>query len=235
MMSMNFEMALEKFNVGSYIFLSVFFMSAVIQLILAFLEKEHYRRLEKPLCLFSLGMFALVTLPHEPLIYVGAFLGMIGDIFVIIKDRKFFNFGVFSFLLGHICYALEISLVIFNFAFKWYEYLIIGLSFILFYVLLSLFTFKHSKSEVEIFGVGLYYGLLFTLLPLIIIVYISQGSFMYLALIGIIFFIISDLIILYTKYIKTFKRYDFYIMSSYLSAQFFLIFAMVVTCIEISL
>ncbi len=235
MLSMNFEMVLEKFNVGSYIFLSVFFAVSLLQLVLAFLEKEHYRRLEKPLCLFSLAMFALVTLPYEPLLYVGAFLGMIGDIFVIIKDRKFFNFGVFSFLLGHVCYALEICLVIFKFAFKWYEYLIIGLCFVLFYIFLSLFASKHTKSKVEIFGVGLYYGFLFTLLPLIIIVYVSIGSFMYLALIGIIFFIISDLIILYTKYIKTFKRYDFYIMTTYLLAQFFLIFSMVLTCIELSL
>ncbi len=232
---MKFDMVIEKLNVGSYIFLSIFIAASVLQLILAFAEKEHYRRLEKPLCLFSLAMFALVTLPNEPLIYVGAFLGMIGDIFVIIKDRKFFNFGVFSFLLGHICYALEICLVIFKFAFARYEYLLIALCFIIFYLLLGIFAFKHTKNKVEIFGVSLYYGFLFTLLPLIVIVYVSIGSFMYLAVIGIIFFIISDLIILFTKYIKKFKRYDFYIMLTYLLAQFFLIASMVLTCLQLNL
>lgn len=232
---MNIGLALNKFNVGSYIFLSLFIVACAVQLVLAFLEKEHYRRLEKPLCLLTLALFALVTLPDQPFIYLGAFLGMIGDIFVIIKDRKFFNFGVFAFLLGHICYALEFSFVIFKSAFEYYHYIIIIASFVIFYCLLALFTYKHTKNKVEIFGVGLYYGLLFTLLPLILIVYISVGSFMYFALIGIIFFIISDLIILYTKYIKKFKRYDFCIMSTYLLAQFFLIASMVLTCLELSL
>ncbi len=225
---MSLNEVFNKLNVGSYIFLALFLLSCIAQLTLAFLEKEHYRRLEKPLCLLTLSLFALSSLVNHPLIYVGALLGMLGDIFVVIKNKKYFNFGVLCFLLGHICYATE-ALLLNKTTFEWFHYLIIGLCFISFYLLLFFFARKYTKKVSEALGVGLYYGALFTFLPLMIILYINNGSFFYFAIIGISFFIISDIIILFTKYIKKFKRYDFYIMLTYLLAQFFIVFSLVLS------
>lgn len=220
---------INKFNVGSYIFLGLFLLFSIVQLVLAFLEKEELRQKEKPFCLLSLSCFALFTLVDHPLIYVGAFLGMLGDIFVVIKNKKYFNFGVLCFLLGHICYAVEALLFLNNKTFEWFEYLILLLSFAFVYVCLFAFTKKFAKKKTDVFGSGLYYGSLVAFLALMIILYINNGLFLYLSIIGLSFFVISDIIILYTKYIKKFKRNDFYIMLTYLLAQFFLVMSLVLS------
>lgn len=232
---MTFQEILSSLNIGSYIVFGIFVICAIIQLVFAFLEKEKQRRIEKPLCLLSLAVFSLVCLPAKPLIYVGALLGMIGDILVIIKDKKYFSFGVFSFFLGHLCYIGLIIILMINNNVEWFYYLIPVICFVLFYFAL-LFPFKKFEKRVHMrMGMALYYATLFTLLPFMIVSYVFVGSYLFLGIIGAVFFVISDLIILYTKYIQKFKRYDFYIMLTYLLAQSLIILSFVFTIIDKSL
>lgn len=226
---MTFKELLSNLSIPTYIMFGLFVATAIVQLIFAFLEKEKYRRIEKPFCLLTLAIFACVTLPTKPLIYIGALLGMIGDILVIIKDKKYFNWGVFSFFLGHLCYFTQIILMMVNKNADIYLYFIPLGCFVVFYIPLYFFLKKFAKNFAEGLGMALYYATLFTLLPFTIIAFIICGSYMYLGIIGASFFIISDLIILYTKYFKKFKRYDFYIMFTYLIAQCLIILSLVLT------
>lgn len=223
---------LSSMNIGAYIVFGIFVICAIIQLVFAFLEKEKYRRIEKPLCLLTLAVFSLVCLPNKPLIYVGAILGMIGDILVIVKDKKYFSFGVFSFFLGHLCYITLIIIFMVNSNVEWFYYLIPAICFVIFYFALF-FPFKKFEKRVHMrMGMALYYATLFTLLPFMIVSYVFVGSYLFLGIIGASFFVISDLIILYTKYIKKFKRYDFYIMFTYLIAQTLIVLSFVFTFID---
>lgn len=229
---MTFQEILSSMNVGAYIAFGIFVICAIIQLVFAFLEKEKLRRIEKPLCLLTLAVFSLVCLPNKPLIYVGALLGMIGDILVIVKDKKYFSFGVFSFFLGHLCYIALIIIFMVNSNVEWFYYLIPVICFIVFYFSL-LFPFKKFEKRVHMrMGMALYYSTLFTLLPFMIVSYVFVGSYLFLGIIGASFFVISDLIILFTKYIKKFKRYDFYIMFTYLIAQALIVLSFVFTFID---
>ena len=232
---MNLNEILNKFNPASYVFLALFLLFCIVQLVLAFLELEKFRRYEKPLCLLSLAIFSIVTLPQSPLIYVGCIFGMIGDILVIAFNRKYFNFGVLSFLFGHICYACQLIIFVRRSNFEIFQYVILGVSFVLFYILYFLYTKHFSAKKKEPFGVALYYSSLTTFLIFSIIFSLMQGGLSYLSIIGLSFFVISDIIILYTKYNKKFKRYDFYIMLTYLIAQTFLVLSLIFSTIEVSL
>jgi uncharacterized membrane protein YhhN len=232
---MDFQKVIEHINIPGYVFLGLFFISMVAQLVFAFLEKEKYRVIEKPFCLFTLGLFAVCVLPTHPLIYLGAFFGMIGDVLVIVKNKKYFNWGVLSFFFGHVLYVIEIVFFILDAKLDWYYFIILCGGFLLIYVLLIIPFRKCTKVIEEMLGMALYYGFLFAILPFMIVTYVRVGSFMYLGIIGSVLFIISDLIILFTKYIKKFKRYDFYIMLTYLLAQFLIVNSLLFSYIELYL
>lgn len=232
---MNFVDILSNLSVGSYICFGIFVIASIIQLVFAFLEKEKYRRIEKPFCLLSLAIFALVCFPTGPLIYVGAFLGMIGDVLVIIKDKKYFAWGVLSFFFGHLCYIAQLIIFMASKNADMYLYFIPVICFVIFYLVLFFPFKKFARHIPEQLGMALYYATLFTLLPFTIVAFISTGSYIFLGIIGASFFVISDLIILYTKYIKKFKRYDFYIMLTYLIAQALIILSLLFVVMDLGL
>jgi len=89
-------------NTFAIIFFSLFVIISLVELFLAFNEYEKWRMIIKPFSLFFLALSALFALPTPPLIYIGAFLGMIGDIFLIfVRKKKLFILGTLSFLFGH--------------------------------------------------------------------------------------------------------------------------------------
>lgn len=220
---MDFAQAFGKLNIASYVFLILFGLASIIQMIFAISEKENYRRIEKPFCLLFLGMFALVSFPSHPLIYAGAFLGMVGDILVLFKDNRIFALGALSFFLGHLCYAIEIINVFLKSNIPYQNIIIICGCFVIFFIGIFVLANRFIEKKWERVGASIYYASLFTMLPLIITCYFLVGSFSYLLVIGIVFFIISDIIILFTKYVRKFKKYDVAIMGTYLIAQLFLI------------
>lgn len=226
----------NAFSIPSYVFFGLFVVASIAELLFSFFENEKVRRIVKPFCLFFLSLFAFFATNFKaPLIYVGAFLGMLGDIFVIAKDRKYFNLGVLFFFFGHLCYISQLIIYMVNKSSPIYSYIIFGVFYVLIYIGLYFLFIKIAKSKVEKFGLPLYYGTLFSVLPLIVMAFIFSGSYLYFGIIGIVLFVISDLIILYTKYVKEFKRYDFFIMSTYLLAQLFLVSSLVLTFIDLGL
>ena len=218
-----------KFPIPAYIFLGLFVVAAIIQLFFAFIENQKLRRREKFLCLLMLGLAAVFAFPNEPLIYIGAFLGMIGDILVL--RTKTFKYGTLAFLLGHLCYIFETlwRIVGFENIESWYSVVIVGTFAIIFVAMFLACKYKTKHSKFDVIGQSLYFAVQVAYIPAFALAMNKIGSFMYLSLIGACFFIISDAILVKNHFGRKWKRYDFYIMFTYLLAEVLIITGFVLT------
>lgn len=208
-----------RFPIPAYIFLGLFVVAAVVQLIFAFTENQKFRRREKFACLLCLGIAAVFAFPDQPLVYLGAFLGMIGDILVL--RRKTFIFGSIAFLIGHLCYIFETlwKIIGFNNIEIWEIGIIVGTFVIMFVAMLLVCKFKTKHSKFDVIAQSIYFAVQVMYIPLFIFAVISRGNVMWLSFTGAILFIISDAILVKTHFGRKFKRYDFYIMLTYLLAE----------------
>ena len=176
-----------------------------------------------------LGVAAVFAFPNQPLIYIGAFLGMIGDWCVLRK--KTFNIGVVAFFLGHLAYIFEcMFMIIGETNIRWFNHVI----FILTYIVVALVMFaackKYTKhSMLNNIAQSLYFAILAVYIPVFALAVAKVGSFMFLSLIGSIVFIGSDTILVINHFGAKFKRHDFYIMLTYLVAEFLIIAGFVLT------
>lgn len=222
--------AFKNMSVASYILLGLFIAACIVQLTFAFLEKEKYRRIEKPFCLALLTAFAAVTLPNHPMIYIATLCGMIGDILVILPNKKCFYVGAFCFFSGFVLYALEGLLILMGGNISVYAVVVIITTYIVMTIAIIFLLGKRiTPSKGEMIGLGLYLGPLFTLVVVMVYLTVKGGGVMWLSLIGSIFFLSSDLLITFTKYVKKFKRYDFYVMGTYLIAQLLIVLGYILT------
>ena len=222
-------MELMKYPIVVYIFLGLFFVCSIVQFIFAFTENQRFRRKEKFACMLTLGIAAIFAFPDQPLIYIGAFLAMLGDIFVLRK--KTFNFGVVCFFLSHLAYIFEcLYMIVGESNIRWFHHVI----FIITYLVVALAMFAilkrgNKRSMLNMIAQSFYFAILAVYFPVFSVAITTIGSFMYLSLIGAVVFIISDSILVWTHFGHKFKRYDFYIMLTYLIAEFLIIAGFVLT------
>ena len=212
-----------RFPIVAYIFVGLFVVASILQLAFAFIENQKLRRKEKVLCMMMLGLAAVFAFPNQPLIYIGAFLAMIGDWCVLRK--KTFNIGVVAFFLGHLAYIFEcLFMMIGEENIRWFQHVI----YIMVYIVVALAMFaacKKAKNHTTLNKIAqsFYFAILAVYIPVFILAIVKVGSFMFLSLIGSIIFILSDSILVVTHFGYKFKRYDFYIMLKYLVAEFLII------------
>jgi len=218
-----------KYPIAVCIFLGLFFCATILQLCFAFVENQKLRRTEKFLCMLTLGCAAIFAFPNHPLIYIGAFLGMLGDLFVLRK--KTFNLGAVAFFLGHVIYIFEcLYMIVGEDKIRWFHQLI----FLLTYIVVALAMFgickrNKNRSTTNIIAQCLYFSILAVYIPVFSFAVAKVGSYLFLSLIGCVMFIISDVILVITHLGRKFKRYDFYIMLTYLIAQLLIISGFVLT------
>lgn len=222
-------MKLMKYPIAVYIFLGLFVVASILQLAFAFIENQKLRRKEKILCMMMLGIAAIFAFPNHPLIYIGAFLGMIGDWCVL--KKKTFNIGVVAFFLGHLSYIFEcLFMIIGNHNIEWYVDMILILTYV--FVALGIYwacSLNKNRTTLNKVAQSLYFAIIAVYIPLFIFAMIKVGSFMFLSLIGSIVFLISDSILVLTHFGFKFKRYDFYIMLTYLLAELLIVGGFVLT------
>ncbi len=221
-----------KYPVVVYVFLGLFFVASILQFIFAFTENQRFRRKEKFACMLMLGIAAVFALPNQPLIYIGAFLAMFGDIFVLRK--KTFNLGVICFFVSHLAYIFECLFMIVGEAhIRWFHHII----FIFTYLVVALTMFAtlkrgNKRSMLNMIAQSFYFAILAVYIPVFSFAMSTIGSYMFLSLIGSFVFIVSDSILVWTHFGHKFKRYDFYIMLTYLVAEFLIIAGFVLTIIK---
>ena len=218
-----------RFPILTYVFVGLFAVASILQLAFAFIENQKLRRKEKILCMMMLGIAAIFAFPTHPLIYIGAFLGMIGDWCVLRK--KTFNIGVVAFFLGHLAYIFEcLFMIIGEQNIRWFHHVI----YIMVYIVVALAMFaacKKAKNHTTLNKIAqsFYFAILAVYIPVFSLAIATVGSFMFLSLIGSIIFIISDSLLVVTHFGFKFKRYDFYIMLTYLIAEFLIVAGFVLT------
>ncbi len=221
------------------ILLAIFGIYSIAHLVFCFIENEKLRKITKPFCLVILGIVAVVAAPTHPLIYIGAFLGAIGDVFLINKrSLKSFLTGTAFFIAGHVCYYSQ-AIIFMN------EYCNINVPIWIYFVVFgalivctfALYPMTKSIAGKATFAGNFYMPFLLVLLAtgVFLAVFLSQkglsplpGIFMAA---GYFFFFISDCTLVFTTYIKDIKRRDFPIMLTYLLGEFGIVFGLILTII----
>ena len=112
----------------------------------------------------------------------------------------------------------------------------IVLTYLVVYIVGFIFYFrKIAKSTLEGLGMSVYYSALYLLIPSFAYAIALLGGFTFLGMIGYVFFIISDTLIIIFKYVVEVKRKHTYIMSTYLIAQLLLALGYVFSVIALGL
>lgn len=233
---MNFTNILESIPVVGYVFLGLFILASIVQIVLATLEKEIARRYEKAFLIPLLTVFVIVSIPTHPLVYAALITAWIGDILVAIPSKKAFACGAFFFLACHLLNTFEVLIVLCNMNVPTMVVVIVVLTYLVTYVVGFIFYFrKIAKSTLEGLGMSVYYSALYLLIPSFAYAIALVGQFVYLGIIGYVFFIISDTLIIIFKYVKEVRRKHVYIMSTYLVAQLLIALGYVFTYIALGL
>ena len=225
----------ELIKGNNYVFIvfsSLLFISIVVELVLAFMEKERLRKIFKIFPLLFLSIVAIYLVPEYPLLYVASLLGCLGDLLIIFEKRKiFFYLGGISFFVGHILYLL-LMLDLSDVTYNWYHYLIIIISLVgLFFVLFAIT--KNQLGLIEKIAASFYFGILILLLVnAAFITFKYNEPHTSLILVGYILFIISDIILVIKDFIKEFKRDDFYVMSTYIFAEISIVIGFLITILK---
>lgn len=216
----------------TYVFFALFVIVSLIELVMAFNEKDKWRMIFKPFSLFFLALCAFLALPSHPLIYCGAILGMIGDIFLLFpRNRKLFLSGSIAFLLGHLCYISEILFVMIGATLlPWWFFVASLFGILLFTLAFYPFSKKLTNDRYLTLSGNVYLSVL-ALVTIVSIIASVKGyaNYMVLGIIGGISFLASDLILVKATFIKDFKRRDYYIMLFYLLGQAFIVSGIVLT------
>lgn len=195
----------------------------VFHLICCFFQLEKLRKITKPFCLTPLIGFTIYSFTTHPAIYIGLGFALLGDIFLIFVDnKKCFVFGTLFFLASHICFFIECTRLLSYRLPPWFYVLIISII-----VLLTIGLFPISKNIAGRIAIcGNSYGLFLILMIIMGILLTVDNPHIYpglLVIFGYVLFIISDSILTVSTFIIDFKRKDFYIMATYLSAVFLII------------
>ncbi len=221
-----------------WVLVGSFGAASVINLVAGFSENDKPRKISKPFCLFFLGTAAAVAAPSYPLIYIGAYFGMIGDVFLIFKEnQKMVITGILAFYVGHVLYFSAMLDLIFirGYANPWpYNWI-----WILLYAVLTPALFWYPTyllTRKKLFSI---YGAFYmdavvseAIIPFLLFLFFDRTDYFYLCSIGGIFFVISDLILSYTLFKKDLPRRDFYIMLTYLSGQFLIVLGLVLSALN---
>ena len=223
----------NKIPVAGYVFFAIFLLVSLIHLIFCFYENEKWRKITKCLTTGSLFIALVIAIPAHPLPYIGLFLGLLGDFFLLKKHKVWpFALGLISFLAGHVVYIAEIFLLTGELSWGY----IVSFVFYLVIFPIAFYNLIHRLIHQRhlAFGGTLYAAVISSALLMTIFSLANGASeYMVLVLLGYIAFIISDTMLALTLFKRNIKRRDFFIMSTYLLAQgliavgfcFYLLFA----------
>lgn len=212
-----------------WIFMGLFIAASLFHLTVAFLEKNKLRRISKSFCLLFLGLSAVCVRPTAWPIYLGAFFGALGDLFLIKKDKTHLVCGTTSFLFGHICYIGYMLTILYESGIMpWWGYLVAFGAYLLVVVFLikpMLYVVNGNKMLGP--GLAVYAGALVALLGSSLALCSLSNHMYVLTSVGALLFIISDIVLIFTLFRHDIKRRDFYIMLSYLAAQALIVLTLV--------
>ncbi len=211
-----------------WITLGLFLAVTVLELVFAFFEMDKPRSIVKPFCVSVPAIAALIISPNllGGLIFLGAMLGVLGDICLIFKkNQKLFVVGTGFFLLGHITY-IALMIVLFRESIHWYNYLILAMLHLTVWGL-SLYAVHKLIKDWRLCIPGCFY--LSTLFMEVVWGFFMAGMAtekMLVVAIGSTIFLSSDIYLVKCNFYKHSKREDFFIMLLYLIGQGLIIYGL---------
>ena len=214
--------------VPAYVFFGLAIASTAFELYFAFIENELGRKIAKCFCVGFLVAMAACWKPGAWPIYVGASFGVIGDFFLLKKHKVLpMVLGTTSFLIGHAFYIAGYCLLC---SFPWWVYVASVVFYLLFCFLGYGVIHKAVKEPHMAFGGIVYFGMLvLDFLLAVTSCFFGKFDFLFLSALGGLSFIVSDLFLLRTSFVKDMKRRDFFIMSTYVLAQALIIIGLCLT------
>jgi uncharacterized membrane protein YhhN len=195
-------------------------ISAILHIRADYKKQRYQIYFFKPL---TIGLIILICIfqsvevssVYQYLIISGLFFALIGDIFLMLPSNRFL-YGLFSFFITHILYLLAF---ISDSSFPAnYSYLIPG--FIIGIIILRLLLPHTETKKIPI----IFYSIILVFLLWQAIGRIDE-SFTHSsisALVGTIFFIISDVSLAFNRFVRTFKNSQVLTLSTYYTAQLFI-------------
>lgn len=148
-------------------------------------------------------------------ILAGLSISMVGDVFLMLRPQKFIA-GLVSFLVAHVLYVIAFYLGVRGNQISWYAMAMIPFG-LMYFVFLSRYL---GSLRIPVAG---YFIAISAMLFFASALFLIEMSLMAkLALMGAILFAVSDGILAYRKFVKPIKYGQFYVMSTYFSAQTFI-------------
>ena len=156
------------------------------------------------------------------LLTVSLFFSFLGDVFLILEGQLFFILGLVSFLLAHIFY-ITLSLRFISLSIHFKLSILTGLFFFLY--LISFLRFLAPYLG-ELLIPVIIYALVLAFFGMIgCLIYLKHRSVPSLFLMfGSLFFIASDSLLASATFVQTFSLHHFWVMLTYLIAQYCIVF-----------
>ena len=205
--------------------LVIYTLTILVLLSAIFCIRAKYKKLKnqlfifKPLTLILILLIAVIFPAIEPsykiFIVSGLLFSLIGDMFLIYPEKHFKN-GLIAFLIGHVCYIIAFT-VSTGFHFTFWIYLPI--------IIISIFYLRNilpysGKMKIPI----IIYIIVITIMGWMVIERLNSlptfSSF--LAVIGVVLFMISDAVLALNKFRKPFFFAELIILTTYFTAQWLL-------------
>ena len=212
-------------------FLYLFFLISILELAidLAWIPVPELRYAVKPALMISLMGFVLQNLDRKdalPLL-ITLFFALGGDVFLMFEAPIFFQLGLGSFLLMQILYIKTFLKEVKWKKFHWlYDtfFLVFVVGYVLFFLnLLWPGLVAGLQIPVVLYAIALgsmaYSAFLRKLY--------TWGDSYWLIFIGALFFVLSDSLLAYNKFVAPFSGNSFWVMSTYILAQLLLTLGLV--------
>lgn len=172
----------------------------------------------KPLTIILIIIIAFqqdlhISLTYKTFIILGLIFSLIGDVFLMLKKSDFFIQGLSAFLIAHIAYLISITGSI---GFQLNYITLIPVIFILIGFSRIIIPKTGNKKNY----VMVYSSIVFILLWQAVnrFLFLPNDYTLYAA-VGIMLFVVSDSLLAYNKFVKSFKYAQIIILVTYYSAQ----------------
>lgn len=210
-----------------YVFLILFLIDAVADIIVVVKKNKRFEHLFKPLLMPLLAMYYVFTTFSTNvnwLIVLAILFGCVGDTFLMFDDEKWFLLGMVGFLLGHVFYIISFLLSVGS---NIIAFPLWGIVLILPVILILFFTYPRFKDHLGAMKIPVYVYMAFIItMHFTAILRLSNFEFMnpafFLTWLGSILFIFSDSLIAIDTFNEEIKipYIRVYIMSTYIVGQF---------------
>ncbi len=190
--------------------------SGLVHIVSDYKERWNLTYIFKPLTMaLIIGLLIFksdLEVAYNKWILIGLVFSLVGDVFLMLRPQKFIS-GLLSFLVAHLCYVYAFYQSVKGNDIHWLALSLLPLGLI-YLAILWKYLGKYRLPVIAYFvAIG---SMLFFASALLIVEMSLMSKY---ALVGAILFAISDGILARRKFVKPMKYGQFYIMTSYFTAQ----------------